>query len=344
MSSSVPIPFSEPPWLMGLPSPYYNASHRKWQKTCRALVSELLYDAAEWEKQGDVPADLYQKFALANFLIPNLPSPLPVEWLKRLGITHLPGDLPVEEFDYMHTLIFTTRWNDQGPWVLRAPSPRASPFGIPPILKFGSPALQERFLPDILTGKKRICIAISPSREPGATSAPSRPPRERATMGRNGSWMDPRNGSPTACGRIMPRWPYAPGVLVPGSFPPCRSAAQSPRCHDAPDKELESHWAWIEGYTWMMTQLSEEEANRELGGLTALAKAKAGMVLETCASTAVLLFGGNGYTKKWDGRGGGANLPRNPRRPHPRRKRRRNARSLHPPTSQELPGQSQGRK
>ncbi|EHL00028.1 hypothetical protein M7I_4110 [Glarea lozoyensis 74030] len=65
--------------------------------------------------------------------------------------------------------------------------------------------------------------------------------------------------------------------------------------------ELEAHWAWIEQFTYMMTKLSEEEANRELGGLTALAKAQAGKVLEVCASTAVLLFGGNGYTKSGQG-------------------------------------------
>jgi acyl-CoA dehydrogenase len=40
-------------------------------------------------------------------------------------------------------------------------------FGIPPIVKFGSKELQERFLPDLLTGRKRICIAIT---EPGAGS------------------------------------------------------------------------------------------------------------------------------------------------------------------------------
>lgn len=34
----------------------------------------------------------------------------------------------------------------------------------------------------------------------------------------------------------------------------------------------------------------------KLGGLTALAKAEAGMVLDECARCAVLLFGGNGYT------------------------------------------------
>lgn len=40
-------------------------------------------------------------------------------------------------------------------------------FGLPPIIKYGSEALQERFVPDIITGKKRICIAIT---EPGAGS------------------------------------------------------------------------------------------------------------------------------------------------------------------------------
>jgi acyl-CoA dehydrogenase len=50
-----------------------------------------------------------------------------------------------------------------------------------------------------------------------------------------------------------------------------------------------------------MTILSEEDANRELGGLTALAKAQVGRVLEVCASTALLLFDGNGYTKSGQG-------------------------------------------
>lgn len=40
-------------------------------------------------------------------------------------------------------------------------------FGVPPIIKFGSKRLQEKFLPELLTGKKRSCIAIT---EPGAGS------------------------------------------------------------------------------------------------------------------------------------------------------------------------------
>jgi len=42
-------------WLMGIPSPYYNDSHKKWQRTCRAAFDNLMADAGEWERAGDVP-------------------------------------------------------------------------------------------------------------------------------------------------------------------------------------------------------------------------------------------------------------------------------------------------
>lgn len=38
-------------------------------------------------------------------LIPNLPSPLPVQWLKKVGIHDILGT-PVEEWDYFHTGIY----------------------------------------------------------------------------------------------------------------------------------------------------------------------------------------------------------------------------------------------
>jgi acyl-CoA dehydrogenase len=65
--------------------------------------------------------------------------------------------------------------------------------------------------------------------------------------------------------------------------------------------ELESMSAWVEQFVYQMCHLSKAEADVELGGLTALAKAKAGMVLNECAQCAVLLFGGNGYTRTGQG-------------------------------------------
>ena len=64
---------------------------------------------------------------------------------------------------------------------------------------------------------------------------------------------------------------------------------------------LESQSAWIEQFVYQMTQLKKVEADVELGGFTALAKAQAGVVLDECARCAVLLFGGNGYTKTGQG-------------------------------------------
>lgn len=65
--------------------------------------------------------------------------------------------------------------------------------------------------------------------------------------------------------------------------------------------QLESHWAWVENFAYQLTRMSDQRANVELGGLTALAKAQAGMVLDECARCALLLFGGSGYTKSGQG-------------------------------------------
>jgi acyl-CoA dehydrogenase len=64
---------------------------------------------------------------------------------------------------------------------------------------------------------------------------------------------------------------------------------------------LESQTAWVEQFAYMMTKMPHEQAGILLGGPTALLKAHAGMVFKECADTAVLLFGGNGYTKAGQG-------------------------------------------
>lgn len=65
--------------------------------------------------------------------------------------------------------------------------------------------------------------------------------------------------------------------------------------------QLEAQWAWIEQFVYSMTKLEKAEADTKLGGLTAAAKAQAGVVLDECARCAVLLFGGNGFTRTGQG-------------------------------------------
>lgn len=167
-SAAIAVPFAEPPWLNGLPSPYYTPSHHTWQASCRAFIDEHLNThAMAWETAESIPPTVYAAFAAADMLVPCLPAPLPVDWLRRLGKTHLLGGLPVEEFDAFHGAIYQDNMLRSGLMGPPGAITTGVAFGIPPIYKFGSEALQERFLPDLLNGRKRICIAIT---EPGAGS------------------------------------------------------------------------------------------------------------------------------------------------------------------------------
>lgn len=127
-STAPSIPFSEPPYIQGLPSPYYTPSHLRWQKACRAFISEhLLPQAFEWEREETVPEHVFETFAKNNMLIPNLPAPLPVEWLKRLGVHDVLGVVGVEEWDYLHTGIYAdevriSRDGDGGKGGMRLPA------------------------------------------------------------------------------------------------------------------------------------------------------------------------------------------------------------------------------
>lgn len=65
--------------------------------------------------------------------------------------------------------------------------------------------------------------------------------------------------------------------------------------------ELESMSAWVDQFVYQLAHMKKEVADAELGGLISLAKAKAGLVLDECSRCAVLLFGGNGFTKTGPG-------------------------------------------
>ncbi|KAK8196540.1 hypothetical protein M8818_006705 [Zalaria obscura] len=386
MTSPTPVPFSEPPYLSGLPSPYYTESHRRWQKKCRAFIEEnLLQHAMEWEREETVPDHVFTTFAKANMLIPALPAPLPVEWLKKVGVDDILGQ-PVEEWDYFYNCIYTDEMLRSG---LAGPSGSLTTgiaFGVPPIIKFGNRQLQERFLPELLTGCKRSCIAIT---EPDAgsdvaniktTAVKSADGKKYIINGTkkwitNGIWTDwssmaVRTGGPGAGGLSMLVVPLKgyPGVTmrrlkvqgqisagttfieldeveVPvenligeegmgmsfnherltiaigatrqarvalgAAFEYClkreafgKTLMEQPVVRHRLSKcgaLLESQWAWVEQFVYQMTRLSKAEADVELGGLTAAAKAHAGIVLNECAQCAVLLFGGNGYTRSGKG-------------------------------------------
>ncbi|CAG9996207.1 unnamed protein product [Clonostachys byssicola] len=373
------VPFSEPPWLTGLPSPYYKDSHKKWQKACREFISEHLTPyALEWETQGNVPEYVFELFSKHNMLIPNLPAPLPIDMLKSLGITELLGGLRIEDFDYMHFSIYISEMRKVGIGGPTSSLSTGMAYGMPPIITYGSQELQRRLLPDLIMGKKRICIAIT---EPDAGSdvANITTTATKTTI-TNGVWchyatMAVRTGCPGAAGISLLVVPLLdqPGVdlrrmktsggtasgttfidledmkvpvenligsegqgmkmitrnfnherlaIVIGIVSSARAALSAAFSYVSKREafgstlmeqpvvrnrlaragaELESLSAWADQLVYQIANLEGQEARQQLGGFVALAKAKAGLVLDECARCAVLLFGGNGYTRTGQG-------------------------------------------
>ena len=106
MTTPTPVPFSEPPWLCGLPSPYYKESHKQFQKEARKFISKhLLEHALEWDRDEQLPEQVFEAFAKHGWLLPSLPAPLPISWLKKLDIKQI-GGVKVEDFDYLHASIY----------------------------------------------------------------------------------------------------------------------------------------------------------------------------------------------------------------------------------------------
>ncbi|UJO16389.1 Acyl-CoA dehydrogenase apdG [Fulvia fulva] len=357
-------PFSEPAWLAGFPSPLYRDTHKRFQISCRAWFEKhFLPYCMDWENEGDLPSDLFAKFNQVNMLLPNLCPPLPVDWLHKSGIKDILGT-PVEEWDYVHTAIWVDEIHRSG---LAGPSSGLTAgfaYGIPPIIKYGSRELQERFLPDLLTGRKRTCIAIT---EPTGgsdvanveTSAvKSKDGKHYVVNGQkkwitNAIWADyttmtVRTGGKGPGGLSLLVVPLKvegvemrrlkctgsktggttfielEDVKVPvenlierlmialGATRQSRVAlstamgyvmkreafgkplAEQPVVRHRLAKagaQLEMLQAWLDQFLWQMLHLPKSQADKRLGGLTALVKATAGMVLNE----------GNGFTQTGQG-------------------------------------------
>ncbi|CAK7209369.1 hypothetical protein SBRCBS47491_000418 [Sporothrix bragantina] len=324
-------------------------------------------------------------------LIPNLPAPLPIDLLKRMGIHELLGGLKVDDFDYFHFSIYINEMRRLGISGPASSLATGMAYGMPPIITYGSKELQDRILPELIRGEKRICIAIT---EPDAGSdvASITTTAIKSDCGKfyivsgekkwitNGVWshyatMAVRTAGPGAQGLsllvvpllgqngvTMRRMKTSGGttsgttyidlddVKVPVenligkegqgmkmittnfnherlgitiavtrsarvalssafAYVLRREAFGAPLIEQAVVRhrlakcgaELESLSAWVDQLVYQMSKLTKSDGNKELGGQMALAKARAGMVVDECARCAVLLFGGNGYTRTGQG-------------------------------------------
>ena len=157
------MPYGDPSWYQAYHSPYYNESHKALRAEVRQWVEEKVEpNVHEWDMKKEVDPKVYQEMGSRGYLAGLLGIKYPAEYTNARVKSVAP-----EKWDHFHELILTDEiaragsgglvWNVLGGYGI----------GLPPVIKFGKPELKKRILPDIINGKKRICLAIT---EPDAGS------------------------------------------------------------------------------------------------------------------------------------------------------------------------------
>ncbi|KAF5371843.1 hypothetical protein D9615_009548 [Tricholomella constricta] len=153
------VPYAEPTWLTeGYHSPYFTQNHRQFQKAVRLFMDTVVYpDALAREADGKRPSQsVIDKMAEINMHAMRMGPGKHLQGRKLMN-----GLVKPEEFDYFHELIITQEFarsslRGYGDGLLGG-----KVIGLPPVLNFGTEVLKARVVPEVLDGKKFICLAIS---------------------------------------------------------------------------------------------------------------------------------------------------------------------------------------
>ncbi|HKS53776.1 MAG TPA: acyl-CoA dehydrogenase family protein [Steroidobacteraceae bacterium] len=157
------------------PSPFMTEVHARWCARVRDFVTrEIEPNLPAWEATGTFPDSLYETAARAGLLGVGFP--------ERLG-----GN--TENADPWFRVIFSEEMHRPGAGVVFADL-ATHWIGLPPVVQFGTPDLQESIARPVLAGQRKIAFAVT---EPGGGSDAGalRTSAER----REGHWLV--NGSKT---------------------------------------------------------------------------------------------------------------------------------------------------
>ncbi|KAJ6627333.1 acyl-CoA dehydrogenase/oxidase [Mycena sp. CBHHK59/15] len=153
------VPYAEPTWLSnGFQSPYYSDKHRKFHTAVRTFFMEVVQpEAIKCEENGKkIPQEVVDKMSEVNLIAMRLG---PGKHLQ--GRTLMNGTVTPEEFDYFHELIINTELSRFGGRGFVDGILAGAVIGLPPVLNYGSPELKARVVPEVLSGKKYLALAIS---------------------------------------------------------------------------------------------------------------------------------------------------------------------------------------
>jgi len=154
-----PVPYAEPAWLSPqFKSPYFNESHRSLQKAMRVFTDKYVTpEAQQKEKDGTyISQELIDRMAETNVLAMRLGPG------KHLHGKTLLGGVKGEDFDYFHDLVVMqemVRANARG---FQDGNMAGMAISLTAVRQWlHNEELRERVTQECLSGKKKICLAIT---------------------------------------------------------------------------------------------------------------------------------------------------------------------------------------
>jgi len=154
------VPFGDPAWYQSYNSLYYNDTHRVLRKQFREFTDEHLMDNVhDWDEAGQIPQEIYNKAGEMGVLALCIGRPWPKEYV---------GPCPWGfEPDYFHELVLYDELCRVGSAGFLWGIAGGTTIGLPPVYHRAQKDVKDRIVPDVLNGKKMICLAIT---EPTAGS------------------------------------------------------------------------------------------------------------------------------------------------------------------------------
>ncbi|KAI9766586.1 MAG: hypothetical protein M1840_006397 [Geoglossum simile] len=157
------VPFGDPAWYQSYHSPYFNETHAALRAEVREWVeSKIEPYVGEWDEARKVPDTIYKQMGERGYLA----GLLGVHYPNHLS-PYTTKSVPPEKWDLFHEMLLTDELSRCGSGGLVWNLLGGFGIGCPPIIKFGKKPLVNRILPGILSGDKRVCLAIT---EPDAGS------------------------------------------------------------------------------------------------------------------------------------------------------------------------------
>lgn len=150
-----------------MPSPYYTKkSHVALREFCKKWSDDNISDVfGEWDRKAVADDSIFKKFAADGFLMPfALGVKVPKKFYDMAGGLKLPAGIDADDWDHFHDMIMVDELCRSGSQAVFMACYGGLAYGGGPIVHFGSDEMRKRYLPDLLTGKKRICLAITEPR------------------------------------------------------------------------------------------------------------------------------------------------------------------------------------